>query len=184
MGMDSKKLSARKKQPGHDQSFRASEGNFALFLKEVLNPDVFDIVEKPRALAKMLPNPGVAWARDAYGVVPEVVVVCKQTGRAMFFEVKKQGRGGNADERACKHHTIQFQKRLREFTGYNYHAMVTIMCEQLATYPKYVAKHPYFFEPDSYFCWEDYDDTSALTRFVERVLRETVVDDSDARVLA
>lgn len=177
MGMDSRKLSARSKQPGHDQTYKASEGNFAAFLRERLAPDVFEIIDKPNDLRYMLPNQGVKGAKNAYGVVPEVCVKCNATGKKLYFEVKKQGKGGNADERACKHHTVQFQKQLKSFTGYPYHALITIMCEQLANYPKYLAKHPYFFEPDSYYCWKDYTDTAELEVFVERVLRKTILDD-------
>ncbi len=182
MSMDSRKLSERSKQPGDDQTYKASEGNFAAFLRARLAPEVFEISEKPSDLRYMLPNEGVEGARNAYGVVPEVSVKCKASGKKLYFEVKKQGRGGNADERACKHHTVQFQKQLKVFTGYTYHALVTIMCEQLANYPKYLAKHPHFFEPDSYFCWKDYADTAELEQFVERVLRKTILDDPHAMV--
>ena len=107
---------------------------------------------------------------------------CKASGKKLYFEVKKQGDGGNADERACKHHTVQFQKQLRAFTGYPYHALVTIMCEQLAVYPKYLAKHPYFFEPDTYYCWKDYAERADLEAFVERILRRTILDNPKTNV--
>lgn len=183
MGMDSKKLSGRTRQPGHDQSFRASETNFAVAVRSVLNPALFDVIEKPKDLLKMLPSAGLAGAREAYGVQPELAIVCKATGRKLFFEVKKQGPAGNADERAAKHHTVQFQKRLKEFTGYSYHSFVTIFCDELATLPKYVAKHAHFFEPNAYFCWCNYKDTSSLASFLDRKLRATIVDDAAASVL-
>ena len=182
MGMNSRKLSARTKQPGHDQTYRASEGNFSAFLRSSLNLDVFAVAEKPSDLRKMLPPIAKEAGSKAYGVVPEVSVVCKATGRKLYFEVKKQAEGGNADERACKHHTVQFQRQLKKFTGYSYHSFVTIMCEQLANMPKYVAKHPYFFEPNSYFCWKDYSDTAALRTFLERVILATIVDDAKTSV--
>lgn len=40
MGMDSKKLSARTKQPGHDRTFTASETNFSEALRSLLDPRV------------------------------------------------------------------------------------------------------------------------------------------------
>lgn len=183
MGMDSKKLAARSKQPGHDQTYRASEGNFSALLREVLNEELFEIADKPSDLRKMLPSGNVEGARKAYGIEPEVSVTYKATGLKLYFEVKKQKEGGNADERACKHHTVQFQKRLKEFTGYQYHSFITIMCEQLASLPKYVAKHQHFFEKNRYFCWKDYADTGGIEAFIEKVIRETILDDSSAEVI-
>lgn len=75
----------------------------------------------------------------------------------MYFEVKKQGPAGNAEERACKHHTVQFYKTLSDFTGYDYHAHVTIFCESLATMSRYTQKFLYLFEREHYFLWVDYD---------------------------
>lgn len=39
MGMDSRKLSARIKQPGHDRTFRTSETNFVEALHQLLPAD-------------------------------------------------------------------------------------------------------------------------------------------------
>lgn len=149
MGMDSKKLSARVKQPGHDRTFRASEKNFVQALQEILPEEYWTIVDHPRDLAKIIDG--------RYGVVPEASIEYKPTGRKIYFEVKKQGPAGNADERACKHHTVQFYVTMKEHTGYEYHPFVTIMCESLATEDRYVTKHPTYFEPDQYFCWADYN---------------------------
>lgn len=149
MGMDSAKLSARAKQPGHDVTFRESEANFVKALKEILDESEWRIEDKPRELAKMLGG--------KHGLLPEASITFKPTGRIMYFEVKKQGERGNADERAAKHHTVQFYKELQKVTGLDYHAYATIFCESLATFPKYTVKQPYFFEEDHYFRWKDYD---------------------------
>lgn len=148
MGMDSARLSARERQPGHDQTFREAETNFVAALRAICD-DSFEIVDHPRDLAKIFGG--------RYGVVPEASLTYKPSGRKMFFEVKKQGPIGNADERACKHHTVRFYKVLQDLYGYDYHPFVTIMCESLATDDRYTIKHPYFFEDDHYFCWVDYD---------------------------
>ncbi|MBY0311875.1 MAG: hypothetical protein K2W85_07380 [Phycisphaerales bacterium] len=183
MGMDRDKLAARTKQPGDDQTYRKSEQSFADLLRRLLNPEVLVVREKPSDLRKMFPSDVEESARDEYGIVPEVAVTHKTTNQSLYFEVKKQEKGGNAEERACKHHTVQFKKRLGEFTGYPFHAYVTIFCEELANYPKYLAKHPYFFEPESYFCWKDYSDTAALAEFLERVIRKTILPDTTVQVL-
>ena len=95
----------------------------------------------------------------------------------MYFEVKKQGEAGNADERACKHHTVQFYKTLHEVTGYDYHPFVTIMCEALARSERYTIKHPYFFEPDHYFLWVDYD-LDSLSAYLQHLCGKYLGRDS------
>jgi len=149
MGMDSKKLSARKKQPGHDRSFVESETNFENALAMILPEDTYKIVYKPKDVLKMFGG--------RYGIKPEASIEYLPTGRKMYFEVKKQKKDGNAEERACKHHTVQFYKTLAEFTGSDYHAYCTIFCDELATLDRYTVKHTFFFEPGHYFCWVDYD---------------------------
>jgi hypothetical protein len=89
--------------------------------------------------------------------VPEASITNVSTGRKFFVEVKKQGPAGNADERACKHHTVQFYKALRERFGYSYHPFVTVFCENLATDRRYTLKAEYLFEPNHYFLWVNYD---------------------------
>lgn len=93
----------------------------------------------------------------------------------MYFEVKKQGDRGNADERACKHHTVQFYRTLKAHTGYGYHAFSTVMCESLATNPRYTGKHPYYFESDHYFLWVDYD-RELLRQYLDRIIDRYLVE--------
>lgn len=147
--MNSRLLSLRSRQPGHDRTFRESETNFIAALETILDWEEWLIEDHPRDLSRMIDG--------RYGVVPEAKITYRPTGRMMYFEVKKQGPAGNAEERASKHHTVQFYKELHMITGLDYHPFVTIMCESLATLDRYTAKHPYFFEPDHYFCWVDYD---------------------------
>jgi hypothetical protein len=160
MGMDSAKLSARARQPGHDRTFRASETNFVEALHKILDSNEWAIVDHPRDLVKIIGG--------RLGVVPEASIEFRPTARKMFFEVKKQGPGGNAEERAFKHHTVQFYKELQAITGYDYHPFATVLCESLATLDRYTLKHPFFFEPDHYFCWVDYD-VDLLADYIARI---------------
>jgi hypothetical protein len=162
MGMDSKKLSAREKQPGDDRTFTKSEANFIEALHAILKSSEYEIIDKPAELRKMFSG--------EYGIVPEASIRNRATGRVMYFEVKKQGDAGNADERACKHHTVQFQKTLASHLKVNYHAFCTIMCESLATNPRYTKKHPFFFEPSKHFLWIDYDIAGLRTFLANEVL--------------
>jgi hypothetical protein len=154
MGMDSQKLSARLRQPGHDRTFRESEENFIRAARECLDPEVYDVIPNPDDLIKIFR--GVEGARDL-GVRPEAAIINKRTGRRFFVEVKKQGARGNAEERAAKHHTVQFYETLKSAFGYDFHPYVTIFCQDLATDARYTTKFPYLYEPDHYLLWVDYD---------------------------
>ena len=154
-GMNSERLSARERQPGHDQTFRASEKNFIDSARSVLDPELYTVNDHPRDLAQIFHEtlPG----HNSLGVIPEASIVSKRTKRQFFVEVKKQGDRGNAEERAAKHHTIQFYNTLKDKYGYDYHPFVTIMCESLATNRRYTLKSEYLFESDHYFNWVAYD---------------------------
>lgn len=149
MPMDSSRLSARTRQPGHDRSFVFSETTFDDALQVLLDPGEFEVTSKPKDLLRIFDG--------RFGVAPEAGIRHRETNRSMFFEVKKQGPQGNAEERACKHHTVQFQKTLREFLRVEYHAFSTVMCDSLAVLDRYTVKHPYFFEEGRYFLWKDYN---------------------------
>jgi len=151
-GMDSARLSARSRQPGHDQTFRESESNFIEAAQSILPSNTYRVVDHPADLRSIFTD------RDgSLGVVPEASIENIKTGRKFFVEVKKQGPAGNAEERAFKHHTVQFYKVLHEIYGYDFHPFVTVWCENLATDRKYVLKAGYLFEPDNYFLWRNYD---------------------------
>lgn len=101
--MDSARLSARLRQPGHDRTFLASETNFVAALREILNPDDYEVFDHPTDLRAIFPG---AEGERALGISPEASIRSRRTGRVMYFEVKKQGAAGNAEERAFKHHTV------------------------------------------------------------------------------
>ncbi len=168
-GMNSEKLSARRKQPGHDRTFTTSEANFIMAASRCLDLALYEVIDHPRELADVFPETsGVA---RSLGVVPEAAIISRRTGRRFFVEVKKQGDAGNADERACKHHTVQFYKTLHDRYGYNYHPFVTVMCESLATNRRYTLKAAFLFEPDQYFLWVDYD-LSLLCEYLQSRCRD------------
>ena len=146
--MNSERLSARARQPGHDRTFIESENRFLAVANSTLHPDEYEVVDKPTELRDLF--------GPRLGVAPEAAVVSLRTDRRFFVEVKKQGDRGNAEERACKHHTVQFYKCLRERFRYSYHPYVTIFCEALAVNPRYTMKAVHFFEPGHYLLWIDY----------------------------
>ena len=50
MGMDSAKLSARLKQPGHDRTFLTSESNFIAHARAALDHGTYDVIPNPTDL--------------------------------------------------------------------------------------------------------------------------------------
>lgn len=164
--MNSARLSARERQPGHDRTFVTSESNFDEVARACLDPEIYAVESQPRDLAELFP-PGKPGSR-ALGVVPEASITNLRTGRKFFVEVKKQGPQGNAEERSCKHHTVQFYKTLHDKYGYDYHPFVTVFCESLATLDRYTRKFKYLIEPDHYFLWTDYDIEALCSWLKER----------------
>ena len=159
--MDSKRLSARLRQPGHDRTFTTSETNFVEALKIILRPSDYEVTDHPKDLLGLF---GIGAGRDL-GIRPEALIRNHSTGRVMYFEVKKQGDAGNAEERAFKHHTVQFYKTLQAFTRMPYHAYCTVFCESLATNPRYTTKFRFLIEPGHYFLWVGYE-IEPLRRFI------------------
>jgi hypothetical protein len=123
-------LSARTRQPGHDRSFVTSETNFVRALETILDSGQYEVRDHPSDLLRIFK----AETASALGIRPEASVRSIATKRVMYFEVKKQGDAGNAEERAFKHHTVQFYKTLRTFTGLPYHAYCTIFSGTLGVY--------------------------------------------------
>lgn len=159
--MDSARLSARTRQPGHDRTFTTSETNFVKALTLILPWDTYEVIDHPKDLLGIF---GIGAGRDL-GIRPEASIRNRATGRVMYFEVKKQGDAGNAEERAFKHHTVQFYKTLQAFTRMPYHAYCTIFCESLAVNPRYTTKFRFLIEPGHYFLWADYA-LAPLERFI------------------
>lgn len=166
-GMNSKKLANREKQPGNDTTFRKSERNFITIANKVLDLKIYKIVDHPQDLSAIFKDS----EGSHLGVIPEASIENLQTRRKFFVEVKKQGPNGNAEERACKHHTAQFYKLMKEIFNYDFHPFVTVCCENLATDRRYTLKAKYLFEPDNYFLWRNYDE-DLLEKYLRARCRE------------
>jgi hypothetical protein len=97
MGMDSKKLSARKVQPGHDQTYRESENNFIVAARRIfdssryVDSSGYTVQEKPDDLREIFAsadNDG-----RSLGITPEASITSIKTKRKVFFEVKTRRSG-------------------------------------------------------------------------------------------
>jgi hypothetical protein len=163
--MDSGKLSRRERQPGHDRSFEHSELRFAEVVRGCL-PEDFVIEEKPNDLKSVYetfvsPRP--------LGIAPEAVIYWKPDNTfRVYFEVKKQGERGNAEERSYKHHTSKFIDLLKKHTGLPYHAYCSIFCEALAVHPRYTDKIKNLIHEPHYFFWVGYDE-DLLCNYIKHI---------------
>lgn len=161
--MASEHLSKRAKQPGHDRTFEVSEKHFILVARDVLDMKKYEVVDKPKDLRNLF-----AKERDGdrdLGVEFEAAIVHRESGRRFYVEVKKQGAAGNAEERAAKHHTVQFYKTMHDRFGYSFHPVVTVFCENLAVDSRYTRKFKYLYEPAQYFLWANYE-RSLLSKYL------------------
>lgn len=162
-GMNSEKLSRRSKQPGDDQTFRASEANFIEVAMDYLDLAKYHVEEQPSDLLHIFDD---GTEDRKLGIKPDAVIKSLKTKRRFYIEVKKQGPRGNAEERAYKHHTVQFTKTLRNLYNYEYHPYVTVFCDDLAINRRYTCKFKYLIEPDNYFLWVRYN-VSKLEKYLE-----------------
>ena len=126
-----------------------------------LLPANYEVIPKPRDLADIF---------ERYGVVPEAMLVSRDTGRFVFVEVKKQGERGNAEERAYKHYAPGFIRLLHERYGFDYHPFVTVFCESLATDRRYTEKIRQMLDYPHYCLWAGYR-RDLLARWLEDVAR-------------
>lgn len=165
VGGHSEILSERSRQPGHDQTFHESESRFERTARACIEGTDYFIEVQPREL-KGLFTPSNSTGN--LGLIPEAKIQSVKTGKRFFIEVKKQGDQGNAEERAMKHHTVQFYKTLRDRFGYDYHPYVTVFCEALAVNPRYTEKFKYLIEPSQYFLWVNYDQLQLSQFILER----------------
>lgn len=144
-------LRTRTRQPGHDLAWRAAETRFSAAARALL-PDRYVVEDKPADLRGFY-----ASGPRQLGLEPEAKILDTVTGRYVYVEVKRQGRHGNAEERAYKHHTPGFVRRLAELTGLEYHSYVTVFCEDLATLRRYTMKIAAHLDAPHYLLWARYD---------------------------
>lgn len=157
------RLSARLRQPGHDQSWRASEHAVEDLCRRLL-PERFEIVAQLRDLADFYrrgPRP--------LGLRPELKITSRWTGRFVYVEVKRQGPRGNAEERVYKHHSVGFVDAVAARFGLDYHPFVAIFCDALATEEHYTAKFAVHLRPGSYLCWAG-EDPALLAAFLHHLV--------------
>ena len=82
MPMDSEKLSARAKHPGHDQSYQTSEANFIEVARQCLDLSKYEIIEKLTELRDLFP--GSLPNQRHLGIQPETVIINRSTQRRFF----------------------------------------------------------------------------------------------------
>jgi len=151
--VDSRRLSLRKIQPGHVRTFTKSEDAFHAVATTFQDIEGITVERQPTSLSRFYVAEGET---HRFGLRPEEEILHVPSGRRLFFEVKNQGPRGNAEERAYRHHTIEFQTRLMALFRLDYHPYFTIFTGNLATDDRYTLKFRYHIEAGHYFLWTDY----------------------------
>jgi hypothetical protein len=108
------------------------------------------VTEKPKHLAHIY---GQKW-----GIVPDLSIEYKPTGRIAFFESKRQGSGGNAHERVCKYFAPGILDRSVPIAGF-LNPFFFIFMNGLTHDPKKRAEIIAWFDRDGfrdrYILWQD-----------------------------
>ena len=110
-----------------------------------------------------------------HGIVPEGMIVNRANGRCVFVEMKRQGSGGNAHERACKYMMPGVVASMRERSG---HAkpiipMWWIFTDDIAKDPWRKQEIRHWFkgmEPQLLF-WPDWSDYERLIAHFEEHIK-------------
>lgn len=142
-------LRKRKKQPGHDQTFRKSKSKVAEEITACLDPNLYEIRAEPSDLMNIF--------GPSSGVIPNFRIRHKVTGNVLYLDIKKQGNQGNAEERAFRFYTTRFQELVHERLRLPYHPFVTIFCEGLAEHPRYADRIQGYMENGTYLLWRQYN---------------------------
>ncbi len=140
--------------------FRKSEDAFHFVATGLaaLNPSLdLRVTRNPKTLRLFYREDGET---HRYGLSPEEEILHIPSGRILFFEVKNQGPRGNAEERAYRHHTMVFSRRIMELFKLDYHPYFTIFTGNLATDDRYILKFRHHIETTHYFLWRDYNTQS------------------------
>lgn len=152
--MDSRKLSMRAIQPGDVRTFTKSEDAFHAVASRFDGVNGLRVTRHPKRLNRFYREEG---EDHNFGLAPEEEIYHEATRRPLFFEVKNQGPRGNAEERAYRHHTEVFSRRLMKLFGIDYHPYFTIFTGNLATDLRYTLKFRHHIAPEHYFLWKDYE---------------------------
>lgn len=99
-------------------------------------------------------------------MIPDYCLV--RDGRAIFFELKRQGPQGNAHERLYKNFTTKKMNLVIENYGLSEYPLYGILCDSLATEHRYIREFAQNLERENYFLWKDYDEV-ALSVFINKI---------------
>ncbi|HKU82058.1 MAG TPA: hypothetical protein VJP76_07795 [Candidatus Tumulicola sp.] len=157
------------------RTFVRSEDAFHAVASTFQGVDGIKVVRQPTSLARFYVADGET---HRFGLRPEEEILHEPSGRRLFFEVKNQGPRGNAEERAYRHHTAEFQNRVMKLFSLDYHPYFTIFTGNLATDDRYTMKFRYHIEAGHYFLWKDYQSQpgwDALHEYLKGLIEEYLV---------
>lgn len=175
--LHSQYLSNRTSQPGnfkHRTNWEKPEENFVSIVQNILIEeklcDIFSVEEKPKE-DKLKKLYGVnSQTQRNLSLNPDAVITNLENGKKMFFEIKFQKDGGNAEERCYKYFTSKFIQIIHQIYRFPYHPFKLIFCGNLATDSRYIQKFSRHLNDEDFFLWINYETTNLRKFIVENVL--------------
>lgn len=135
-------LSGRKVAPGSNNHHGPSHKKFEDTITS-LYPEA-ELVSEPKFFKK----------QGLVAFVPDFSLF--MNNKIYFFEVKRQGKGGNAHERVYKIFAPGLVGRVKSLLGLDYHPIVAVFCDGLASEERYRKEFVQNLELGTYLLWDDY----------------------------
>ena len=116
----------------------------------------------------------------SYGIIPDYLIRNTETGRAVFVEIKRQAKRGNAHERACKYFTPGILTSARQIANQPDDAIPFwwVFTNGIATSEKYRREITHWFRgvEAHLLLWEDIDDPAVVKRHFDAHIRPLLAD--------
>lgn len=135
-------LSGRKIQPGTEKFGKPAHDKFLEVLAEHY-PDAV-VVSEPRILKKL----------GFWALIPDFAVT--MSGKTVLIEIKRQGPAGNAHERLYKFFTPRLMAKVTKVLRAGSYPVYGVLCDELATNPRYLRELDQQLEPHEYLLWDSY----------------------------
>ena len=124
----------------------------------------YSVIERPKHLKKIY---GGRW-----GIEPDFAIENRRTHKIAFFETKRQGKGGNAHERACKYFAPGVERACGKIAGFKRPFFFIFMNGLTTDKKKRTEIEMWFHAPgyrDRFLLWGDRS-PQALIEYFEKVV--------------
>ena len=171
MGRDELRARANWQKKANEQG-KESELAFDGFMWDYLETTDFEMEWEPKDLAGIY---GVSEKGNPHGIWPECALRNSETGKTIYVEIKRQGKGGNAHERACKYFTPGIIMSAREIANQPEGVIPFwwVFTNGLARYSRYQREIMHWFVgmEGQVLLWRDIDDPQVLIEHFDKHIR-------------